>query len=128
MSDQFFEVLPDQCPPNDAQDYEYPNAFRFVNVNSIKEISDQHFASHAALGENKPAPVNDCDWAACSLFNSSTCRDLVRVSKLQKFKNKSLARISIPTGSGQSVLSIGGHINLWSFANCKLSSLVKGIE
>jgi hypothetical protein len=123
----FLEALPDLCPPRDAADAAYPAAFRFVKIDNKDDLCDEHFLSHAALGQSKPLQVDGCSWASCSLFESRTCADYVRVSKIPKFKNKRIAKLNVPFGTGLSMRSSGGHINLWAYHGCALPDLVQEI-
>lgn len=123
----FFETLPELCPPQSAEDFAYPSAFRFVKVDAKSDLCNEHFLSHAALGQPKPKQVDGCSWASCSLFESLDCDDYIRVSKIPKFKNKRLAKLKVPFGIGVSLRSSGGHINLWAYEDCVFPDLVQEI-
>lgn len=104
----FAESLPDQCPPIDAQELDLIEVYRLLKP---AELTPSSFASHAALGKERPSPVDPCRWASCSLV-----LDAALMKKLPKFKNcRSAVKITIPASAGRSKIN-GNHIDFWPYA------------
>jgi hypothetical protein len=111
---QYLEDLPEQCPPSSASDQPLDGVLRFVSGTDISSLSIQDFLSFAALGQ-KRRNANPCDLASCSLFANEYCEGFKTARKFPKLREKPVAKVSIPSGSGMSIVNKKGHIHFWMF-------------
>lgn len=119
----FWEELPLQCPPEDAQDVEIEVAYRVVFSNPVTK---EHFRSHRYLGI--PSSSGDeCRHASCSLWTSADrARQIAEFPKL-KPRNPWIASMIIPKGSGLSRAK-RDHIDLWIYDDFDPLSAVIAVE
>lgn len=116
----FAEKLPDSCPPSDATDVELSGVYRLTPTDSPTE---QHFASHAALGKVPPRSLSDlCRWASCSLTT-----DPRTLKKLSKLRHRFAVRLNIPSGSGLSK-KYAVHVDFWRSINFDPTTAIDGLE
>lgn len=113
---QYFENLPDQCPPCRASDASFDSALRFVSSVDPKKLTIDDFKSYAALGQRRPN-TDPCELASCSFFKDSGCKGFKAARKLPKLRQKPVARLSIPQGSGKSTVNEKGHIHFWMYVS-----------
>jgi len=120
----YWEDLPDQCPPVDSVDDAIALAYRLVFSDPA---SIEHFKSHAALGKPPLPSVDGCRWASCSLFTSKDA--VASIGRLPKMRAKGphVAHVSIPQGSGKWKAS-GNHVDLWMYAGFDPLSAVQLVE
>jgi len=111
---QFLEELPEQCPPGEAAELEHENALRFVSSDEVTSLSVDDFLSYAALGQTR-RNADPCDTASCSLFKSEDCEGFRTARKFPKLRTKPVAKMSIPTGAGMSIVNKKGHIHFWMY-------------
>jgi hypothetical protein len=119
-SGNYGEPLPDECPPDNANEGELVGVFRFVPVDQPEE---ECFASHYALGKLKPSKldVTECEWASCSLFSSIEA--MLKMRGLRK-RNPFVAKLEIPAGSGRFILEKNSHIHFWRYGAFNMKSAV----
>ena len=118
----FRELLPDNCPPEDAHMGGYEVLYRFVPATPA---TNGDFDSHAAKGKAPPPTVDPCRWSSCSFFRSR--KDALSKLKLPKAKARfsHFAVVNVPQGSGYSVEK-SGHVDLWMFSTFDpVSAIVK---
>ncbi len=81
----WYENLPQSCPPQEAKEPSGEQYFRILNSNNP---SNNDFLSHRALYPDKKFSVSECQAMAISLFtDKESCRI---VAKLPKYRNKNL--------------------------------------
>lgn len=81
----WYENLPESCPPQDAVEPSGGQYYRILN-SEIPENSD--FLSHRALQPNGKFTVSECQAMAISLFtDKESCHT---VAKFPKFRNRPL--------------------------------------
>ena len=113
----FWEDLPHQCPPVDADDSAVEGVYRLVSVEAPTEAD---FKSARALGKKLPPNVDECRWASCSLMY-----DPKPLLKLPKFKSyKWAAKLAIPEKSGLGHMSNGNHIDYWWAKQCDIKGCI----
>jgi hypothetical protein len=120
--EDFAEQLPGpkgECPPKGASAAALEAVYRLVPV---AHLTDAHFASFAALGDERPETMNvtDCEWASCSLRTSLDA--LLKMKGLRR-RNPYIATLSIPANSGRHTTG-GTHVNFWRFAGFSIVSAV----
>lgn len=126
MAEKFAEELPvgaNACPPPDAITDALKSVWRLLPTD---QPTEHHFASLAALGEDKPTEyeVSDCDFASCSLRTSRAA--LLKLRGLRR-RNPYIAELSIPAGNGRHK-SGGTHVNFWKFAGYQIVSAIVLLE
>ena len=125
--EEFGEDLPAECPPADALVEALATVYRLVPK---AEPDDTCFASHFALGKDKPDTYTgtDCEWASCSLFGSLDA--MLKIKGLRK-RNKYVAELKIPEQSGRYVAAYVAdemrHIHFWRFNSFELSNAVVSV-
>jgi hypothetical protein len=108
----YWENLPQQCPPAEAQDVAIEVAYRVVYADPPQK---DDFASHAKLGKKAPESVDPCAWASCSMCTRiDRMRNFAGLPKVRGKGPTFVAKLSIPAGSGMS-LKKGYHIDFWMF-------------
>jgi hypothetical protein len=118
------EALPSQCPPEHATDQALDPVYRLV---PDATPGASCFASHNAQGRVKPAAVKstDCQWASCSLNRKVDA--LLKIKGLRK-RNRFVAKLAIPAGSGLSVEDRkSGHIDFWRYEHFDVSTAVNDV-
>lgn len=126
--EKFGDKLPAQCPPTNALDAELNDVYRLVPK---AELDESSFASHFALGREKPESFKgtDCEWASCSLFGSLEA--MLKIKGLRK-RNKYVAKLKIPAKSGRYVASFVAdkmtHVHFWRFQSFSLSTAVESVS
>ena len=81
----WYENLPDSCPPSDAMEPSGESYYRIIN--STQPVNSD-FLSYRALNPDKKVFVSECQAKAISLFTDvESCRV---ISKLPKFKGKNI--------------------------------------
>lgn len=112
---EFCEPLPDKCPPHQAEDKAYGEAWRVVEGS---QPGAKDFASHAKKGIPKRPTDSECDHASCSLFTSrTTIAGLVTRMPKTRFKDPHIAKLAIPKGAGLSLENNRSHVHFWMFAS-----------
>lgn len=96
----WFETLPQQCPPFEATASDGVSFFRLLLSNPATE---QDFLSQRALFKTKPFKVSECQARSISIF--SNIHDCIKVSKLPTFRGKD-------TYLGEFVLSLNDGVIL----------------
>lgn len=125
---QYLEKLPDQCPPSTATDQALDGVLRFVSEGDVSSLTIEDFLSYAALGQTR-RNADPCDLASCSLFANEYCEGFKTARKFPKLREKPVARVSIPLGSGMSVVNKKGHIHFWMYNSFDpVSSVVEVIR
>lgn len=123
---EYLEALPDECPIDQASDRLVNVAYRVV-ASTNPTVDD--FLSNAARNVMKPATVDSCRWASCSLFIS---RDQVLniASKLPKTRiaNPHVAMCTIKPGIGKSYINKKKHVDFWPFKNFDPGAVIVKIE
>lgn len=119
----YLEALPDQCPPNDADDVALIRVYRMVNENPP---AADDFKSYAALGKENKHGSNPCGWASCSLvYNPEAHKS--RWPKLREATVK-FARLDIPEGTGKSKSKKNSnHIHFWCYSTSNMHSFVQEV-
>jgi hypothetical protein len=119
----FGEALPDQCPPETAEDLALADVYRLV---ASPEPDEECFKSKLALGIPKPDSYTgtDCEWASCSL--SSSVDALLKIKGLRK-RLKYVAKLQIPESAGRH-LSEKAHIHFWRFSAFDITSAIESVE
>lgn len=120
----FWEELPGQCPPAEAQDIEIETAYRVVFSNPPKE---EHFRSNRFLNKPMAGVGDECRHASCSLC--TTIERARKFSALPKVKPKGpfIAKVAIPQGGGMSLLK-NDHIDLWIYDDFDPLTAVIAVE
>lgn len=121
--ESFAEALPDQCPPETAEDLALANVYRLVADPAPDEDS---FKSKLALGISKPDSykATDCEWASCSL--SSSVEALLKIKGLRK-RLKYVAKLQIPQSSGRH-LAEKAHIHFWRFSGFNIADAIESVQ
>lgn len=108
---QYWEDLPDQCPPVGAQDVAIEPAYRIV---FSQPPHKEHFASHKKLGRMPTPETDECRFASCSLFlKLAPAKKLAGLPKIRA-KGGFIAKLAIPTGAGMSFIK-NQHVDFWMF-------------
>lgn len=108
---QWFEELPEQCPPSDAIEPDNTILYRIVNGDSVTSsdfISQRKFA-----GANKHfSKVSECVARSVSLFKKR--EDAYQKCKLPKFKNSKVIGIKLKKTDGLVQKTFGAsHYSWW---------------
>lgn len=121
--ESYGEVLPEQCPPENAQSSALTDVYRLIPIEKPDEAC---FASKFALGIAKPDAykATDCEWSSCSL--NSSVDALLKIKGLRK-RNKFVAKLQIPANSGRHMVERKTHIHFWRFNAFDLSSAVESV-
>lgn len=95
---EYFEELPEQCPPGDATSGE----FECYRLTSASALCDEDFHSHKKLGKWSPnvntKPKECCKACAVSVWNSlDKCKDLL---KLPSHRGERVIRVIIRPHEG----------------------------
>jgi hypothetical protein len=108
--------LPAACPPSDASDAPKGTVLRLV-ANSPPVQDD--FRSGRAEGKKKPKRCDDCTWCACSVWLSSTKKEVIAgLTKLANHRNKKyIAHVQIDAKSGKTKPhdGDGNHVRFWMY-------------
>lgn len=116
---EYGESLPDQCPPNGADEGEVGVVFRLVPSQDPDEAC---FLSKLALSEVPPPTYKgtECEWASCSLNRSIDA--LLKIRGLVK-RNPYVAKLEIPASKGRHDAG-KHHVNFWKYQGFAISSAV----
>ena len=117
------EELPNNCPPHNAVDVSLESVCRFL---PFPEGDERNFHSHFALGKptgNAP----ECKAKSLSLFRTGGIPDILAAKKTAFFKKMKICLMSIPEGSGNSLESNSGNIDLWMIENYDPSSSIVSV-
>jgi len=107
----YWEPLPEQCPPAEAEDIAIDIAYRVVFTNPPKQ---EQFASLKALGRDMPPGTDECRFASCSLWSCPTqVRKIAGLPKV-RIQNPLIAELQIAQGSGTSITK-NKHIDFWIY-------------
>jgi hypothetical protein len=121
--------LPAACPPNDASDASNSVVLRLVTSNPP---ATDDFRSCQAEGKKKPHKCDDCTWCACSVWLSSTKREVITgLTKLANHRNKKfIAHVQINSASGKTKPhdGDGNHIRFWMYESFDPVSATVKIE
>ena len=120
----YLEILPHDCPPDDAADVELKKVYRILRGSTA---NIEAFQSHAALKKPRPPAVCECRWHSCSLFE---CREKVQsIAKLPRFRQDDcrLAVLDIPRGSGRSSIK-NKHVDFWAYDKFNFLASIVSIE
>ena len=111
----FREVLPEGCPPEDAEEISQACVvFRLTRTNP-PTLDD--FKSQRAENPNKKfRGVSECQARGLSVFTDS--RDLTRVLKLRHMRGRSICRVQLDRGAGF-IMQMGqrNHYTWWPLAD-----------
>lgn len=105
------EVLPDQCPPSNADESNLNKVCRFL---LFPDNDERNFHSHKKLGK-KIGDACECRAASVSLFKHDCIPSVLSASKTALFKNKKICLLEIPAGSGRHIEK-KGHIDFWMYS------------
>lgn len=121
--------LPMECPPPDAQDAFAGVVLRLVTTNPP---TADDFRSGRSEGKKKPQKCDDCTWCACSVWLSSTKKEVVTgLTKLANHKNKKFIAyldINPATGKTKPHEGDGNHIRLWMYENFDPAKNISKVE
>lgn len=92
---QWFEELPDQCPPKDAAPAEDVIFYRLCRN---EDPEDQDFYSHRKLNPEAVYNVSECIARAVSLNNSRDAA--VKLKKIPAFREKKITAIKLSVFDG----------------------------
>ena len=121
---EFWEELPDQCPPGDAVSDAISQAFRIVYSNPPKS---EHFRSYRYLNKALAPGGDECRHASCSLATTvERARELAAFPKVRD-KGPLIAAVSVAAGSGLWKKK-RDHIDLWIFGGCDPCAWVTSVE
>ncbi|WP_417826463.1 hypothetical protein [Thalassospira povalilytica] len=114
---EFIEDLPDNCPPDDAQNPEEQYVLRLV---SGTDITSEDFFSHAKLGKERPENCCSCKWSSCSVFalpkgNHRTIAHM-KLPKLRDRKFAAKLKVFPQSGLVKESKSKNGHLDFWMFS------------
>jgi hypothetical protein len=118
----YLEPLPEQCPPDDAEDKNYDEVWR--TLPSIPP-TDQHFYSKAKAGDALPPDLDPCRFASCSLYTSRVPAS--KMLKFPKFQGGTVAKIRIPMKAGLSKKK-KQHVDFWAFRHFKFLDSILEVE
>jgi hypothetical protein len=110
----WFEPLPDQCPPKEAVDTDGYTVFRIAASDPATD-SDLH--SHRKINPDKIYPVDEC--RACSLSVYDDYEATLNVTKLPAFKKKTnfILQLNLKSGDGLIQKTSGpNHYSWWRSA------------
>lgn len=91
---QWFENLPDKCPPNDAIE---PNGVYFRLVNDLNNV-EVDLVSQRYDAPTKKFNQDECICCAVSLF--ANVEDCDNITKLPRHKNKKIYRLQLSDNDG----------------------------
>lgn len=122
--------MPDACPPKDAADAPEGVVLRLV-ANNPPKIDD--FRSCRAEGKKKPQDCDDCTWCACSVWLSSTKKEVIAgLTKLRNHRDKKfIAHVSVNASSGRikpHEKGDGSHLRFWMYESFDPSASIAKIE
>jgi len=112
---EWFEVLPQNCPPEQAY---HPDSDTFYRVVKTIPPGDKDFYSQRKLCPTKYFSAEECIVRAISIFISLEC--CVQILKLPKFRNKRFKVVSIILCSESGVIlqtRSKGHYSWWRAKN-----------
>jgi hypothetical protein len=111
MSNKWFEELPEQCPPNDA---EVCNGI-FYRIANGNPVTSEDFFSQRKMYPNKVfrgEGIDDCVIKSVSLF--SNINEAMKRLKLPKFKRAVIAEVKLGTTDGMIKKTFGfAHYSWW---------------
>lgn len=108
----------------DSTEQELTDVWRFVNK---LDVTEDCFASHAAMGKPVRTGVDECRWASCSLFEGDKrTANMMKVPFYKRFVARVL--LNIPAGSGRSLRGKNGHIDFWAYSDFEFSAVVQKVE
>lgn len=111
MAKEWFEVLPEQCPPNDAKQCE-GCYYRIANGNPA---TTEDFFSQRKLQPDKVfigLGIDECVTRAISLFSEKD--EAEKRLKLPKFKKASIALVTLEPKDGMIKKTFGlAHYSWW---------------
>lgn len=118
------ENLPEECPLVDAADVALTDVWRFVKTD---QITEECFASHDAIGKQRPDAVDACLWASCSLFEGA---EYTAARLKTQFGKRFIGRVKleIPAGSGRSLADGVKHIHFWAYEQFEFVAHVVAVE
>jgi len=105
---EWAEPLPEHCPPSEAGD---PNGRCFYRMVSAFPPDLGDFDSHQILWPEKVFSLGECRARSLSVWDDLTAARIPLT--FGKFKNKKLALVKLPTGSG--VIQKFGKPHHWSW-------------
>ncbi|WP_455666965.1 hypothetical protein [Phocaeicola sp.] len=109
MNKQWFEPLPEQCPPNDAQQC-IGNYYRIANGNPAQ--SEDFFSQRKLRPNNIFMGVDECVARAISLFSDK--QEVEKRLKLPKFKHATIAIVKLMPKDGMIKKTFGpAHYSWW---------------
>lgn len=118
----FNEPLPPSCPPSYSSNGALGQVWRLVKNNPPDE---NDFLSHAALGKHDY--TNDpCGFASCSFWQKE--EQAREKQKLPKLRDRKLAELNIPAGSGHWVIKKNGHVDFWRYQGVNILSQVVSVK
>ncbi|OLU22947.1 hypothetical protein BVH03_22110 [Pseudomonas sp. PA15(2017)] len=115
---QWFEELPEQCPPSGAFD---PDQFVCYRLCESSAPSDGDFYSHRKLFPSKRYPVSECQARSVSVFKDSA--DLEPVLKIPAQRHKAVVELTLNKEDGV-MMKTGNksHYSWWRSCGFKLPS------
>lgn len=133
---QYKEVLPEQCPPNDAHPLNDCVVIRMV---SSSEPDDRDFESHAAKGKPIPvssrsgkAPPDACSWASCSTYLAgdkpvAQAKALALLPWFKKFNYAAFVSVNEDAGAAR-VNPESRHVDFWFFHGFEPCKSILSVE
>jgi hypothetical protein len=125
---EFFEDLPDNCPPKNTPTM--PSSIVLRLVKSAKPTTDD-FLSQAAIGLERRGDTDECCHASCSVFKvDEKVNRAQQLRKLPRIKSrKYVAFLDLGPTAGQAKVSKhSNHIDLWLFKAFNPLSAVQSVE
>lgn len=119
---EWYEELPDSCPPEDT---EYGSNRTFFRITERKPPIDSDFFSQRKLSPHKAFNIDECIARSLSIFSNRN--DALNIMKLPKFKNYPyLYKIKLNNNAG--VIKKTSSKSHYSWWRSKAFDFTNGIE
>lgn len=123
--------LPDNCPPSGAGHTSKTVFLRLVGPGkkTKADITEEDFASHAALGKQCSSARQLCSFKACSLLLRTISREaILGLVKLPNLRSKNAVAFTlIDESSGVIDVDSKTHANLWMYVGANLPAGVTNV-
>lgn len=122
METEWFEVLPEQCPPKDA---ERCNGIYFRIANGNPANSADFFSQRKLQPDKvfKGLGIDECVAKAVSLFSNR--EEVEKRLKLPKFRDASIARVELKSKDGMIKKTFGiAHYSWWRTKDFDVSQAI----
>ena len=118
----YLEPLPEECPPNDAVEKEYPEVWRALPSD---HVLDEHFFSKTKAGNKLPEGMDPCRFASCSLYTAHS--PAAKMLKFPKFQGGAVAKLTIPGAAGRAKKK-KQHVDFWAYSEFKFLDFVLEVK